>query len=701
MLLRRCTLKFFASFGVGLLATTLAAQTLEFTDAPTLDGVELAALGAIDAALREAMSGWDAETGSIERVAVRDAQRTMRRIIIELAQRAQTASPAQHAVALTAFRLNAALPAIDDLFSILPLASPFTGTPPEVMTDRNRHRAIAKLQRFAASGLAVLRRSSTQSTVDLDRTMATVLAPIVEVMSLMEHQPLISRWPSDDDVLQGFRSTRGAGLAPLEGSTPEAMLDQRLRTAAQFADLTHTATLLRTALHATRPTGETLLNDEAAAALRTRRERAIALAADPKAWAAATASLEVGLEALRVAKAIETTEALTSRRDVPPRMLHDAWLNAVAVEDPHDARVLLGRTHVLVEALGRSPNAKDIPRSLRVAFRAVETRQKRLERSLVNVLPRIAADPLAMRDPEISGLLSALSAAEDDLMRLRVAAANIDVLSLLQPSTAQNIARVVRGWCQRLGDDAARRNAAAILDEISLGIARSMPLAFEGELRAASPLAERLTGGRSKDLLRRLDSLRAAWAQEISNGIVSGGASDGLARMARLGALLEDLHFVTEQNAMLADVFGTANRWGGWFVPSSALAWSMRSLEPGLKLAAMSALNPNPTAFEGDLARLEHAAPPLRLLAFLAANLTSPLAGVRDGASGTIAATALPPPPNAWLRAFRLDLAAICRALIEHTFAATTDANDTAEELQSFIVIASIALLEELGDASP
>lgn len=701
MLLRRCTLKFFASFGAGLLATTLTAQTLEFTDAPSLDGIELAALGNLDTTLREAISRWDTETRSIERTAVRDAQRTMRRIIIELAQRAQTPSPAQHAVALTAFRLNAALPAIDDRFSLLPSASPFTGTPPEVMTDRNRHRALAKLQRFAASGLDVLRRSPTRSTADLDQTMATVLAPIVEVMTLIEHHQLIARWPSDDDVLQGFRSTRGDGLAPIEGQSPEARLDQRLRTAAQFADLTHAATLLRTALHATQTTGDTVLDDEATAALHSRRARAIALAANPSEWAAATASLEVLAEAVRVAKAIETTESLTSRRDVPPRLLHDAWLNAVAVEDPHDARVLLGRTLVLVEALGRSPNAKDIPRSLRLAFRAVESRQKRLERSLINVLPQIAADPLAMREPEISGLLAALDAAEDDLRRLHKAAENIDVLSSLQPSAKQNIARVLRGLCQRLGDDAQRRNAAKTLDEISLGLEQAVPLAFEHALRTASPLAERLTGGRSKDLLRRLETLRAAWAQEISSGVTNGGAHAALARMARLGSLLEDLHFVTEQDATLEDMLGTANRWGAWYVPSTALAWSMRSLEPGLKLAAQSALNANPTAFEGDLARLEHAAPPLRLLALLAKNLTSPLAGVRGGACSAIAAAALPPPPNAWLRAYRLDLATICRALTEHAFAEATNASETADELQSFVVTASIALLEELGDASP
>ena len=699
--------KFLISFATLLLAGMVHAQTLHFDEAPSLDGIEMGALDSIEATLRNQVTELESDTGSVEQTAVRAAQRTMRRVIIELAQRAQAESAIQHVIALTALRLNAALGNLDRLLNVLPQSSPFTGTPPDVLTDRNRHRAIAKLQRFAASGLDVLRRSSTASPSDLDNTLATVLAPIVEVMAIIEHQPLTDRWPSDGDVARGFRSagpnTQLPGsLPPLEGDSPEATLERRLQTAVAFAELSHTAKRLQAALNATRNAGQAVLDAgldaDAATAIDTRRTQAIELARSPRNWPEAIASFGVVAEALRVAEAITNTEELTSRRDVPPHLLHNAWLNAVTVADPSLADMLLKRTLVLIETLGRVPDPSSVPRTLRIPFRAVEARQERLERQLINTLPRIAADPSAMRDPEIAGLLMALTSAEDDLNRIRTAAMNTEDLSHLQPNHKANIARVLRGWCQRLGNDSERSEAAALLDNVSIAVETYIPIAFEEELREATPLSESLTGGRSGDLLRRIESLREAWAQEVGNGEFDGGAGNALARIARLGVLLDELRFITQQTNRLTEVLGTANHWGAWYVPPSALTWSIRSLQPGLKLAATSALEANPDALERDLQRLEVAAPPIRLLAYLAANLETPLAGVLEGPSGTIAAVALPPPPKAWLRAYRSDLAAICRGLIEQNVAQANGDDSLAAELQAFVVAASTALLEELGD---
>jgi hypothetical protein len=165
--------------------------------------------------------------------------------------------------------------------------------------------------------------------------------------------------------------------------------------------------------------------------------------------------------------------------------------------------------------------------------------------------------------------------------------------------------------------------------------------------------------------------------------------------------LLEDLQFLANDQSSFSDALDVMNRWGGWYVPPSALAWPIRSLRPGLKLAVRDALEANPTSLESDLRRLEVDAPPIRLLSKLATHLTTPLAGVLDGPASAVAATALAPPPRAWMRKHRRELAAICRGLIELDHAREHDAEDAVAALQAFTVRASQMLLEDLGDSTP
>ena len=689
-----------------VLASHAYSQSLNLDSIPEFPTLTSSSLEAIEKRLRPQIAELD-RTGATEgssRAIIDSARRTFRRIILELTQRARQDTTPSLCIGLQAERLAASVSGLDATLRVLKQSSIFTGSPPQLLTDQMRQRALDRLSRFSGSGLELLRRSDIGTITELDSTLATALAPIVEVISIIEHRTPIDRWPTHEEISMGLRQVSNR-LLPITGDTIIAQADARLAKAQSLPQLAANARSLRILLQAVHDAPEQLhdagFDAQISAAVQARVLDGAAMAMRIEDWEKAVNTLRVAEAALRSARAMQRLEEATSSRTIQPAMLRKALGNALAVESSTESTQLLDRTRSVVELLGTPKATEGVLRELAPSLRKVGERRLRLERQLIQLFPVFAEDSKAMQDPEISSLIAAITAANEDEDKIRSAALQIQRLTAVRPSATREFTRRIRTWCRMLGEDGNRNQGANALDVVSQSFQRYMPMPFESQLRNPDPAIEALTGGGAIELARRMDMLRTEWANEIALGELQGPRGHQLDLLARLGSLLEDLETVAKGHGQIREALDVNNQWGAWYLPAQAIEWTARSIGPGLKVAVSDALSGEMDQLERDLDRLEQHAPPARLLGWLASRLATPMAGTIGGASGLIIASALPPSRDAWLIRDRSRLAAICRGLLELDHANRTGAKDDAGKLTAFIVQSSRQLLEDLGAENP
>ena len=69
-----------------------------------------------------------------------------------------------------------------------------------------------------------------------------------------------------------------------------------------------------------------------------------------------------------------------------------------------------------------------------------------------------------------------------------------------------------------LGEDSTRASAAASIDRVRTAFTMFAPVPFEDRLAEFDPGIDRLTGGRRLEILERIATARAAWADEVADG---------------------------------------------------------------------------------------------------------------------------------------------------------------------------------------
>ncbi len=619
---------------------------------------------------------------------VQTSMATLRRVIAELATRGRGRDPGDVAAALAAVRLADALPGLRRRFEGLAAAGTFTGTPPARLEESDRRRGLDRLGTFVSAGLAELRRRPTASLEEFDDVISLVLAPLVDAVEIMERRPLEDRWPSESQVEILDAPPSPSTLPPLPDRPELEAFDQTLREDARAATR-RTHRLFREA--ASR--ADELPADGIAAGIQDRTLARLTEAletSDPWAW------VEVFDLTTRVAADLELIRRSQVRRDADPNELAALVVETLEIEDLTLLRTLLRRQSSVISliAIGSDIDFDAFDRTGRIAARGVERRYRRVVKSSVDTLMRIGRDPTALGDPAAVGALRSLQATIDDLERLRRADSLVERLTSIRPGAAREFETRLRTWCGLLANDASRMEGADAIDAIASDLDRFMPLPGEAWLADEGRLLTERTGGRGGDLLDQATETRRRWADEVSTGVLVGPARAELVQLARLGRLLVALNAVLASgDDQVARGLATSDRWGGWFVTQDRLAWTARNLAPSIRLACAAAADGDGDRLERDLVRLETAAPPALLVAWLAAKLDTVLSPLPSGSLGGLAAVALPPDEQAWGREHRIRFARICVAFAELDAALARDDEDTSKALVAWTVQACEDLL--------
>ena len=144
-----------------------------------------------------------------DRRVVHDARRGIRRITVELAMLGREPGDASTLAGFHAIRLDATMRSIDRLLESIARPGTLVGEPPATLPEHDRATAITRLRAFNRTSLDLLRRSDTGTVEGLDRTLATILAPLRDIFGLLRGHPLQSRWPSgpESPVAEGPTAT--------------------------------------------------------------------------------------------------------------------------------------------------------------------------------------------------------------------------------------------------------------------------------------------------------------------------------------------------------------------------------------------------------------------------------------------------------------------------------------------------------------
>lgn len=679
-----------------VLATRVPAQVLDLDAAPAFPETPVSVLDEIAERLSRNIAASDGETDAD---VVRAAGATLRRVIAELASRGRGTSPGAAAAGLAALRLAPSIEGIERRLEPLSRPGAFTGSPPLRLEEDARRRGLDRLIAFNRAGLDELRRRSTESLVEFDDTIALVLAPVVDALEIVERRPLDQRWPAVAEVRSGGIAIARAALPPLPAGAEFLEIDQRLR-ARTADDRRRVHRVFReTADRASRLNAEGPGAASAIAAL-----LAVAELQDDDAMVRAVERMDV---ATRIASDLERLGQTPAGRDTDPEML--ASLLSATLERGDDPRtVALLRRQAQVTSLilaGTRLDIEELDRDLRAASIAVQKRHRRLVRSTVDLLVKVGSDPAALGDPAAVGALQGLEASIADLGRLGTADRLAARLTAIRPGAAREFRTRIRAWCQMLGKDATQAEGAAAIDLVSSDLDQFMPFPAEAWLASDSPSVTERTGGRSRDLLDRATETRRRWADEISNGDLGGPARLEMERLARLGAALDGLDAILAGgDDDLARGLKACDRWGGWFVPANRLEWTARTLAPTLRLAVASGADGDVPKLDRDLARLESAAPPAAVVAWLAARVGPALEAASADSTAAVAAVALPPDRDAWGQDHRETLARICRGFAEIDAAQRRGDRQLVERMTTWVVESCDDLLDRVraaGDDRP
>ena len=119
----------------------------------------------------------------------------LRRIVIELAARGRGDDEASAVAALEAIRLSDSVGGLSRRMDRIDRSGELFGEPPRRLTEDERRRAIERLATFHRVALDELRRRPSTTPAELDETLSLVLAPIRDVIELVERRPLEDHWP--------------------------------------------------------------------------------------------------------------------------------------------------------------------------------------------------------------------------------------------------------------------------------------------------------------------------------------------------------------------------------------------------------------------------------------------------------------------------------------------------------------------------
>ncbi|MEC8321206.1 MAG: hypothetical protein VX012_07340 [Planctomycetota bacterium] len=685
----------------GLVVSFLAVASTVFVDpvdAQVLDLDSGGRMPAIEGGVLAELAERSLERIEPERDAPESVRATnqLRRIVAELAVRGLEGGPTSAIEGLAALRLGDAVGGIARRLASIEDAGAFIGSPPRRLTDDERDRALGRLATFSRIGLDELRRRASDSPEAFEETLALVLAPIRDALEIVESSPLRSHWPSAAAVQAGGGVSVRSIPDPLPDRPGLVEADRALGSLPPHIARPRRATLrtIASRIASLEDGGDSVLHRR----LEETLDQAVRIVSERPASEQAVEALQSLDEASALAASIQVLGRSEKRRDVDPEILADLAAETLLLEDRRSRRLLIARQRLVTDLLlaAGTLDSTSVDRRLRTAARRIEARRRKVIRTAVADLQRFATDPDAVSDPAAIGGLKSLESTVADMSRLAGSGVLVDRLTSIRPGANPQLDQWIGSWVRDLGDENRRAEAASRLDRVAEDLDRFQVLPGERRLRLPDPTLEALTAGRVADLRSLVEETRRLWVDEISNGESDGPARDSMALLHRLLRAMSDLDAITTDRDEVAFGIETCNRWGAWYVPREAIAWSARTLEPQVRLAVASAVRGDEDRLVRDLDRLERRTPPARLVSVLASRLRGPLASSRGGSVGALASLAIPPDTDAWGLDLRRRLASVCRAFAEQAAARLRGDAETARSLADWLVDACDDLVDRI-----
>ena len=585
----------------------------------------------------------------------------LRQLVIELALQGRREEPGSRTAALAAIRLGHEVRKIEAWITRVVREGVLVGDPPSPLNEDARLRILRRLEVFNHIALDEFRRRPRQTPREVDDALAVVLAPIRDAIEVVHGRTLQSRWPIIPD-----------GSLPADPRTPK-LTPATLRLDA----------IKRFALDSTMP----VRFREVLAPHIEKAAEAITLGPADQNFESRLAGLE---RMTRLAGDFTRAEYSAD----PTRSYVEAISRAIAERQGPPDRTNL--TTALKELLLPTDL---LPRSTAsMTLSELRTHRRRLRNQYDQNLRSIKAENNAP-DARWIDQVAELQISARDVQRTHAAERLLVELTAVSPTTRPRIITRLRTLLRLLASSRTREEAAVILDRLEFDAARFLVLPGQDLLDSPSEAFNRRIAGRATDLATRIQIARRGWVEEISQGLFEGPYELELERLSRLLAVLVQVNDFSPAPGRLTESIEICNRWGGWFIDADSIAWSARTLAPGLLVAADGAADGDIERLERDLDRLEHLLPPARLLIWLADVVQDSLTGLPTGGIGAIATLATPPGPGAWGIDHRNSFASIARGFAEISEARRREDDAGVEMLSAWIADACDDLLFEL-DAS-
>lgn len=582
----------------------------------------------------------------------------LRQLVVELALQGRREESGSGSATLAAIRLGHEIQEIEAWMTRAVTGNVPVGNPPSPLTEDARLRILRRLEVFSEVALDEFRRRPRDSSAEIDDALAVVLAPIRDTIEVVLARELQSRWP----------------VIPEESLPVDP--------------------------NATNITPTTL-----------RLEAITRSAFDPKMPIRFQEVLST-----RIKNAAETITLDAEVENHDSRLADLEWLTRVAgdlTRAEHSSDPFQSYVETISEAIAEGANPRTgmdrreelttlllptelLPRSTAsLTLNELRTHRLRIRNQYDQKLRSIdsgAGDP----DRRWVEQVAELQLLARDVERTHAAERLLVELSNANPTSRPAIITRLRTWLRLLASSRTRAEAAAALDRLDLDATRFLVIPGEDLLDSPAEAFNHRIAGRATDLTTRIQLARQGWIEEISQGLFDGPFKLELERLSRLLAVLVQVNEFSPEPGRLMKSIEICNRWGGWFIDADSIAWSARTLAPGLLIAADAAADGQSERLGRDLDRLEHLVPPARLLTRLADVVEDPLTDLPTGGIGAIATLATPPGPDAWGIDHRDSFASLARGFAEISAARRREDDAAVEMLSAWIADACDDLLTGL-----
>jgi len=585
-------------------------------------------------------------------------------------------------------------------------------------------RALALLQAIGNATSEQIRRAMiappAKLAPEVTRALATTLAPLAELATLLEGSQNDDPWPIliDANASQPGRASGPMTLSELETlvrSVPEGAEREQLAAAVASAaaaqaasyDLTtlaHAAETLRWLVESRAagvPYPFELAALEGAIAWITRALREIASGTDVNAVATARTSLDALATTTPAARALldfRKTEGLT---EAARRALSDAAA-ALLAADAGTAE----RERERVRAAARISEAcacavrldtslvAAAPKDLRDLLRQFDRDARIAVRALPQAFQAIASSPIDAVEPGNLSALDRVKTLEADRLRILSLQSMIDSISAVRPAAGRGFASVAKRLTKLLTDPLKRSEGQNAFRAVQSQFTAAFPLAFEEDLQRRTPRAVELTGGAPEKVIERAAAIRAEWCDAVGRGDFGGEASKRLDLASRLCRALSDLDQVIEPiDRAAGDRLGM---WGPWPMRRAMVAPATQDLVARAALAARSFVAANSAdaraTFERDLAALETAIPLVRLAAALERKVSPTLRGDPDTVGAQLAPLLALPRSGSYLADEWTRLLALHRAMMELEYARRVGEPKLRDSLNGYLAALALEL---------